>query len=76
MPGTPGKILLTVMVKEKNKNLKYFFDVMLPDENREVTIEIEAIDENQAWDKLPLELEKKYEGKRWFYTGRFIKKNQ
>lgn len=60
------------MKKAKKINV-YFFSISLPDEGREVDFEIEASTESEAWETLPLEVEKKYEGRRWFYTGRFVK---
>jgi len=63
--------------KNGNKNLKsFFFDIHLIDEHREETIEIEARDEREAWGMLPKACENKYEGRRWYYTGRFIIKEK
>lgn len=63
------------MAKQKaEKTNTYFFTISLPDEGREVDFEIEASTESEAWEILHLEVEKKYEGRRWFYAGRFVKK--
>ena len=60
-----------VNVKSYNKN--FYFEICLPDEeSREVTIEVEALNENAAWDLLPKIVAEKYPDKNWFYTGRFI----
>lgn len=59
----------------KNLNKKFFFEICLPDEDsREVTIEVEALNENAAWDLLPKIVADKYPERRWFYTGRFVVK--
>ncbi len=50
---------------------EFHFNISLPDENRDVVVTIEAENENNAWDKLPREVEKHYEGRRWYYNNRF-----
>lgn len=59
----------------KNLNKKFFFEICLPDENsREITIEVEAINENTAWELLPKLVAEKYPDRKWYYLGRFVVK--
>ncbi|GMU99370.1 MAG: hypothetical protein AMXMBFR51_21050 [Ignavibacteriota bacterium] len=63
-------------IKDINSKSYFFVVCFKDDDNNEVTVEISAQNEAEAWELFSRYMEQNYSDKSWYYSGKFLVKEK